>query len=148
MCSSLQSFETSDLILSCPNCSQFFLLCCSCRKRFYKKETPCHHFRLVFTDGACRNNGQVGATAGIGFAYGTNEDSQISLPISDEEDPFPRRSSQRAELLAAVTGLLYVCEGGLHPINKLHGTDASDESLIIATDSEYVVKDITEWLPQ
>lgn len=145
LCPSLQSCETPDLIRSCPDCSQFLLVCCSCRKRFPKITKPCHHFSLLFTDGACRNNGQVGATAGIGFAHGTNEQSWIALPITDEMDSFPKRTSQRAELLAALKGLQYICEV-IIPCS--HGPGASDGAFIIATDSEYVVKGMTEWLPQ
>lgn len=145
LCPSLESCETSDLILTCPDCNRFYLVCCSCRKRYRKTERPCHNYRLVFTDGACRNNGQMGATAGIGIAYGTDEQSQISIPITDEEDDFPRRTSQRTELLAALTGLQYVCE----PVCSLvHGRGDPNRSLIIASDSEYVVKGMTEWLPR
>lgn len=139
LCSYLESHETSDLILSCSHCSHFYLLCCSCRKSY----RPCHRYRLVFTDGACRNNGQTGATAGIGIAYGTDEQSQIVLPISDKLDNFPRRTSQRAELLAALKGLSQVCENDTPLIN-----DSPGGYLIIATDSEYVVNGITQWFPR
>lgn len=54
------------------------------------------------------------------------------------DDNFPRRSSQRAELYAAELGvkLLYATRIGNGP-----------QVWIIATDSEYVVRGITEWLP-
>lgn len=74
------------------------------------KGKPCHHFRLIFTDGACRLNGQVGATAGIGLALGGRTSSQQAIPITTSLDPNQKRTSQRAELLAALAGLRYLVE--------------------------------------
>ncbi|KAL8860579.1 MAG: hypothetical protein Q9178_002932 [Gyalolechia marmorata] len=118
----------------------------------------CHHFRLVFTDGACRNNGQSGATAGIGVAMGETELSQQAIPITAVLDPGQKRTSQRAELLAALSGLRQLID-----VDELNATEetmekerkmrrklaptAGEKSWIIATDSEYVVKGMTEWLP-
>lgn len=146
LCSRVQLFETKDLILSCPDCHQFLLYCCPCSKRQIKP-VPCHHFHLVFTDGACRNTGQVGATAGIGIAYGTDEESQYILPITNEIDLFSRRTSQRAELLAALEGInLFGWDD--HPPPKQDHNSGANRTLIIATDSEYVVKGMTDWLPR
>ncbi|CAO1596944.1 hypothetical protein XANCAGTX0491_000771 [Xanthoria calcicola] len=47
-------------------------------------------------------------TAGIGFACGAEDGWQGSLPVDDEVDPGGRRTSQRAELLAALEGLKYM----------------------------------------
>ena len=65
------------------------------------------------------------------------------MPITDLEDDFALRSNQRAELHAAKLGLEFLAEA--HRIN----TEPEDESnvWVIATDSEYVVKGMTEWLP-
>ena len=35
--------------------------------------TPYHHFRIIFTDGACTNNGRRSAKVGVGAAYGNGE---------------------------------------------------------------------------
>ncbi|KAF2472779.1 ribonuclease H-like protein [Lindgomyces ingoldianus] len=58
----------------------------------------------------------------------------------DIVDNFPLRLNQRAELCAAKPGLEFFAEA----YNK--GSKSEAEAWIIATNSEYVVKGITEWL--
>lgn len=123
--------------------------------RVNNEPRPCHHFRLVFTDGACRLNGQVGATAGIGIAYGEETGSQRATSITSLSDPGQKRTSQRAELLAALAGLRVL--GAAHQLNEKESVkteaksrrsqDSKEKVWVIATDSEYVVKGMTEWLP-
>jgi ribonuclease HI len=100
---------------------------------------------LIFTDGACLGNGQANPTAGCAFVfrpantvghqpvkYGT-----FSLRLENrgpKGDP-QSQTSNRAELRAAIAAIqfrIWVGEGW--------------ERLIIATDSEYVVKGATEWI--
>ncbi|KAL8787636.1 MAG: hypothetical protein Q9195_007682 [Heterodermia aff. obscurata] len=116
----------------------------------------CHHYRLIFTDGACRLNGQADATAGIGIAIGGTEPRHLSLAIDDELDPGQKRTSQRAELLAALTGVGYLItehknsrgDEKKEATKKKHrGSQDKKSTWIIATDSEYVVKGMTEWFP-
>ncbi|CAF9905796.1 hypothetical protein IMSHALPRED_003979 [Imshaugia aleurites] len=156
-CDRLQAFETHELIKTCPECHDFFLYCCHCsmESRVNNEPRPCHHFRLVFTDGACRLNGQVGATAGIGIAYGEETGSQRATSITSLSDPGQKRTSQRAELLAALAGLRVL--GAAHQLNEKESVkteaksrrsqDSKEKVWVIATDSEYVVKGMTEWLP-
>jgi ribonuclease HI len=54
-------------------------------------------------------------------------------------DNFPLRSNQRAELCAARLGVELLAR------TRVKG---KAEAWIIATDSEYVVKGMTEWLPK
>ncbi|CAL8578857.1 hypothetical protein XPA_004628 [Xanthoria parietina] len=154
LCDSLQQIPPDGLIRTCGNCCQFFVLCCSCRHKYgigghEDDVTVCHHFRLIFTDGACRNNGQPGATAGIGVAMGTGW--QYAVPITANMDRGQRRTSSRAELLAALSGLrLMVAADQLQQLKQLETSGPPTEerqSWVIATDSEYVVKGMTEWLP-
>ncbi|CAL8583699.1 hypothetical protein XPA_009319 [Xanthoria parietina] len=167
-CPFLQQKDTHDLIRTCQVCSQFLLYCCPCNKRFGNDGRGpdggfCHHYRVIFTDGACRQQGNEGATAGIGFACGEEDVWQGSLPVDDDVDPGARRTSQRAELLAALEGLKYMimidrvnngdadrerkgkkkCHGGKFKMRNSN----EDTSWIIATDSQYVVQGMTEWLP-
>lgn len=152
-CPRLQTFSTEELIQTCPECQAFCLFCCSCFQRRELLEKPCHHYRLVFTDGACRLNGQQGATAGIGFATGLKEVNQVSIPITEPLDEGQKRTSQRAELLAATAALDYMVEADRlnEPLAKKRNKKATpasaEKSWVIATDSEYVVKGMTEWLP-
>jgi len=135
---------------NCPYCNDFILFCCSCNNRRLslseseRSTICCHHFRIVFTDGACANNGRPEARAGAGVAYGDREECQMSIPITDLMDKFPLRSNQRAELFAAKMGLQFLAEADEMKSTALKG---DSKSWIVATDSEYVVKGITEWLP-
>ena len=156
LCDSLQRVPLDGLIRTCEKCCNFFVLCCSCRQRYgigrpEDDGTVCHHFRLVFTDGACRNNGQPGATAGIGVTMGTHEGWQYAVPVTGNMDCGWRRTSQRAELLAALSGLrLMVAADQLKLLKQLEKSGpptGERQSWVIATDSEYVVKGMTEWLP-
>lgn len=93
------------------------------------------------------DNGGSAAKAGVGVAYGNNDGSQLSLSITDEEDDFPVRSNQRAELYAAKLGLDFIAEADKLNSELIENNDNESKAWIIATDSEYVVKGITEWLP-
>ena len=155
LCQSTIDWPIPKLIRECPECEDFLLYCCACNNqlldlpRSRRPTRPCHHFRIVFTDGACMNNGNSAARAGVGVAYGNNAGSQLSIPITNTEDDFPMRSNQRAELYAAKLGLEFLAEAD--KINSKEPTGkAKDKSKawIIATDSEYVVKGMTEWLPR
>lgn len=65
---------------------------------------------------------------------------QVSVPITETLDPDQKRSSQRAELLAALVAV----QIGYPP----HEDEKEDKRcIIITTDSQYVVKGMTEWFP-
>ena len=153
-CDRLQTYETKELIMTCPNCQCYFLYCCSCSTRIDKDpdRRPCHHFRLIFSDGACHLNGQAGATAGIGISCGEESGFQQATPVTSSLDPGQKRTSQRVELLAALAALRYLAEADQLNEKKAKKKDRrplsrdSDKAWVIATDSEYVVKGMTEWL--
>jgi ribonuclease HI len=109
---------------------------------------PCHHYRIIFTDGACANNGLPTARAGLGVVYGNHEGAQLFMPITDLLDGFSLRSNQRAELLAAMKGLEVLAEAVRYSTTEPLGKRKDEPRVwIIATDSEYVTKGLTEWLP-
>ncbi|THU84755.1 ribonuclease H-like protein [Dendrothele bispora CBS 962.96] len=176
---------------ACKTCDRFYGPCCG----HYEQSDlyPCHHFKLVFTDGACLNNGAAGtqrggvtevgrlgggggsSRAGIGAAAGQMKaEQQRSKPIDDTMDPGMPRTNQRAELLGALEGLdllltlwkemLEEAQKGkkrVHGEGKKHRSksrtayyedddedeDDGSQKWIVATDSEYVVKGITQWYP-
>ncbi|OAL53774.1 ribonuclease H-like protein [Pyrenochaeta sp. DS3sAY3a] len=153
-CPSTADWSVPQLVRECPDCSKYMMHCCACtdnnnhssaRRGLPPPKEPCHHFRVVFIDGACTNNGHPEAKAGMGFAYGADDAQQKAVPITEMVDKSPVRSNQRAELLAAVIGV-QLCTRFLEMRSQDHGGD-EDKVWIIATDSEYVVKGITEWLP-
>lgn len=95
---------------------------------------------LVFTDGACPNNGQLGPRAGWAVVCGPPHDNGTINGASgrlEDRGPFGDVSgatSNRAEL-RAVIGALRLCDW------KAAGFD----SIVIATDSSYVVDGATSW---
>jgi ribonuclease HI len=88
---------------------------------------------LMFIDGACSNNGTPSARAGCGIVYTSIHDSQ-GISHALEVDGVPH-TSNRAELRAAILalGMRVWCGEGFN-------------SVILACDSEYVVKGACEWL--
>ncbi|KAK0195052.1 ribonuclease H-like domain-containing protein [Armillaria mellea] len=129
------NFSLDELITQCAYCGAYFVACCQ-HQSFKGKLFPCHNFRLIFVDGACSNNGRLGATAGIGIFMGS------CIPIDDALDPGTEKTSQRAELLAALQGL-----EKLQPIAREDDSGpVTRPQWIIASDSEYVVLGMTKWL--
>ncbi|THU84753.1 ribonuclease H-like protein [Dendrothele bispora CBS 962.96] len=151
----------------CEDCDRFFGPCCQ------HYERSCHRYKLVFTDGACLNNGKRGtgggaattssslAKAGIGAAAGrVKSEQQRSIPVNNTLDPGMPRTNQRAELLGALEGLDLLSTLWQENLERKHeedegnqsddgSTDSDDDARspiwIVATDSEYVVKGITQW---
>ena len=118
-----------------------------------EKHLTANNYRVCFTDGACLDNGQSDSRAGIGGTLGS-EAHQWAIPIDHSIDPGGKRSSQRAELLAAIEGLRRLSIEGLRRLSE-HGVTPRphpgqggnpDSCWIIATDSEYVCNGITEWV--
>ena len=89
------------------------------------------HEILIFIDGACSNNGTPQARAGHGIKLSARNHICGRL-----EDHGPE-TSNRAELRAAIVAL------GLRVWNG-EGFD----QVVLACDSEYVVKGISEWVPK
>lgn len=162
ICPSLADSHISDVIRECNCCGRFFAQCCEIYKssgsnNFYQssKYGNCCHYNtsLVFTDGACSKNGQNDAKAGLGIVIGANREDCLSITVDNEVDYGATRTSQRAELLAAIEGLKNLEE--LHQSEKkkthrtpvIHREEPNWARYIVVTDSEYVVKGITEWFP-
>jgi ribonuclease HI len=105
--------------------------CTSPGYRFVRSTNPAE--MLMFVDGSALNNGLQNSRAGYGVVYAP---IQWSLPISGrlEQDGHPQ-TSNRAELravLASLTLRFWAAEGF--------------SRIVLACDSEYVVKGISEWI--
>ena len=97
---------------------------------------------LIYTDGSCLNNGQAYPAAGWGFVFRNPEAGRPHLGRvsgrledygpSDEAHP---ETNNRAELRAVIAALQF---------REWFGEGWS--RLVIATDSEYVVRGATEWV--
>ena len=67
-CATLDAMPTADLIWKCRGCDESVLYYCSSHtQNGPPPDATCHHFRLMFTEGACRNSGKGDATAGLEF---------------------------------------------------------------------------------
>ena len=78
---------------------------------------------IVFTDGSCSNNGKVNAKAGIGVYFGQNDPRNISKRV------IGKQTNNTAEL-SAVIEVFTILEDEIK----------SNDTIIIYTDSEYVIK--------
>ncbi|CAO3601183.1 unnamed protein product [Absidia cylindrospora] len=82
--------------------------------------------KVVYTDGASRGNGRVGAKAGYGIWWGDGDARNLSGSLEGE-----RQTNQRAE----ATAILKVLE---QTQNMNHGLE-------IRTNSQYCIKAMTKW---
>jgi ribonuclease HI len=141
LCPTLSTWPTSDLIVECPNCRRFFLMCCDNFDKNFNMDKPCYHYPLVFVDGACSSNGKRSAASGPGVALGTIQSTMWSIPVDEDVDAHNPRTNQRAELFAAIEGVKQIWRSHIED-----GGSANDnDCLVIVTDSEYVYKGVTLW---
>ncbi|KAI4232385.1 MAG: hypothetical protein LQ352_008339 [Teloschistes flavicans] len=91
---------------------------------------------IVYTDGCCLSNGQSlqrPARGGYGVHFPQlSRDWDLSSPLPTSE----KHTNQRAELLAVIRALQLIRTRGI-----------SCRRILVSTDSEYVVKGLTEWIP-
>ncbi|KAF8215088.1 ribonuclease H-like domain-containing protein [Mycena galopus ATCC 62051] len=125
--------------------------------RFYARcchndppDSVCHDHPLVFVDGSCPQNGKLDARAGIGCAIGKSEEDQVSIAVTDAMDSRLPRTSQRAELLAALYGLDMLIDTAVNDHSASRAPECAHlaREYVVVADSEYVVKGITEWVPE
>ncbi|KAF3055080.1 Ribonuclease H1 [Daldinia childiae] len=94
---------------------------------------------LIFTDGACLNNGQPNPKAGWAVVYGPGFTGKplIASGRLEQKGPFGDegiQSSNRAELRAVIAAL-----------RLRYWPGEGFTTMVIATDSEYVVEGSTKW---
>lgn len=82
----------------------------------------------IFTDGSCKGNGSVKATAGIGIYFGDKH----PMNVSEALEATSIHTNNSAELTAILRAI------------KLAGTNKS----IIYSDSEYSINSVTDWYKQ
>lgn len=83
---------------------------------------------IVYTDGACINNGKSNAKAGYGVFFGDMDSRNRSIPITTG-----KITNQVAELMAIIEAIEII-------IN-----DNNNLSIIIKTDSRYCIDCVTKW---
>ncbi|XP_060535979.1 ribonuclease H1 isoform X2 [Cylas formicarius] len=98
-----------------------------------KKQRNDHNFEfeddyvIVYTDGACENNGKANAKAGIGVWFGDGNPLNISKPV------FGRATNNTAEIQAPTEALKLLRELGYKKAKVL-------------TDSQFTINCITKWI--
>jgi ribonuclease HI len=95
---------------------------------------------VIAIDGACSNNGNDRARSAIGVFHGYDSEWNSSYTL----DGLDRHTSQIAQLAAcsrALSDALVIQEGLKMPGDRL-------DAVVIKSDSEYVVRGVTEWLPK
>ena len=146
----------TELIKTCGFCGHFFVRCASCSlsnlTSFQGGPLVCHRYRVIYTDGSCLDNGTANAAAGVGIAFGTKTKARSWMLVG--EDPTGQRdnhTNQRAELLAAIHGIQsidnWTSTNRPRPDRKSH-EEKRIMMWVVTTDSEYVVKGMTKWLPK
>ena len=89
---------------------------------------------IIYTDGACSNNGSLKARAGLGAHF--SHRNKIKINDISEKLLCDKPTNNKAEL-TAILRALELCSK-----NKIY------EQIIIYTDSDYSIKCITIWYPQ
>jgi len=87
-------------------------------------------FDVVYTDGACTNNGYHKAQGGIGVYWGPNDQRNVSDPL-----PPGRQTNNRAEILACARAIEQAIASGI-------------KRLEIRTDSQFTISCMTMYLPK
>ncbi|ESO92455.1 hypothetical protein LOTGIDRAFT_120973 [Lottia gigantea] len=82
---------------------------------------------IVYTDGACFNNGQKGATAGVGVYWGPHHKDNVSRSLDG------RQTNNRAEIHAAIIAIEQAKSKNI-------------DKLVLYTDSEFLINSITKWI--
>ncbi|KAI0517464.1 ribonuclease H-like protein [Xylaria bambusicola] len=96
---------------------------------------------LIFTDGACLNNGKANPRAGWALVHGpgfTGQPAQVASGRLENKGPYGDagiQSNNRAELRAVIAAL-----------RLRHWTVEGFNNIVIATDSEYVAIGATQWV--
>ncbi|KAG1904567.1 ribonuclease H-like domain-containing protein [Suillus fuscotomentosus] len=97
-----------------------------------KEEEP--GYDVVYSDGACKGNGQVGSVAGVGVWWGWNDPRNIAERCPGDQ------TNNRAELIASHIQHAIV--------RTLETAPFSQRPIMIKTDSMYSIQCFGSWLPK
>lgn len=95
---------------------------------------------VVAVDGACSNNGQEGARSAYGVFWGIDNVMNRAAPVQGEK----HHTNQVAELWACMRALLDAAQVK----SLIEHEGGTLNAIVIKTDSEYLVRGVTEWLPK
>ncbi|KAF7263994.1 hypothetical protein GWI33_000782 [Rhynchophorus ferrugineus] len=93
-----------------------------------KSEVPNENgYVVVYTDGACENNGKANAKAGIGVWFGDGHSLNVSEPVKG------RPTNNTAEIQASIAALRIIKDLGYRKVK-------------LFTDSQFTISCITKWI--
>ncbi|PWY65504.1 ribonuclease H-like protein [Aspergillus eucalypticola CBS 122712] len=124
------------VFLACPGSET---KCPHCNRHIYHLDCI-----VIAIDGACHNNGKNGARASTGLYYGRDHPMNDSVTLS----PGLKQTSQVAELAACQRALLaaHVMQKYWDKLTEMAGDgETTLHTVVIKSDSEYLVRGITEW---
>ncbi|KAK9685395.1 RNase H [Popillia japonica] len=84
-------------------------------------------FVVVYTDGACENNGFKGAKAGVGVWFGDDHPFNVSAPVDG------KATNNVGEIQACIHAVKIALDNDI-------------KKLCIKTDSDFVIKSMTMWI--
>ncbi|KAJ5263839.1 hypothetical protein N7478_011444 [Penicillium angulare] len=137
-----QQFSQEEI--ECPNGDLVYLACPGSKERCRGCGIIADSFHadclIIAIDGACSNNGKDEARSSIGVFHGYDNDLNLSRTL----DGFDRHTNQIAELEACLAALIAAIR------IQTEWSQAGDllDAIVIKSDSEYVVRGLTEWLPK
>ncbi|KAJ0414400.1 ribonuclease H-like domain-containing protein [Aspergillus carlsbadensis] len=136
-----QRFKPEDI--ESPGDGYVYLACPGSRRKCLRHGIHVGHHDcfIIAIDGACSNNGNPNARGSIGVYCGDGNIHNVSkrLLVDDE-----RHTNQIAGLEACSEGLI----AGMGILNELIADGGKPSILVIKSDSAYVVRGLTEWLPK
>ncbi len=92
---------------------------------------------VVFTDGACLNNGKKNPTGAIGIFFSDSDIDNLGQVIADESIKI---TNQTMELLAVIKAMQIIDR-------KIMDKMINPDIIYIYTDSTYIINSITKWYP-
>ncbi|KAG2367656.1 ribonuclease H-like domain-containing protein [Suillus spraguei] len=96
-------------------------------------------YDVVYSDGACKGNGQFGSVAGVGVWWAMTHDTHQYFRNIAERCPGDQ-TNNRAELIASCTPYAIV--------RALETAPFSQRPLMIKTDSKYSIQCFESWFPK
>ena len=92
---------------------------------------------IVFTDGACLNNGKKNPTGAIGIFFSNTDADNLGQSIADDSIKI---TNQTMELLAVIKAMQIIDR-------KITDNIINPDIIYIYTDSTYIINSITKWYP-
>ncbi|GAQ44009.1 hypothetical protein AtubIFM54640_001367 [Aspergillus tubingensis] len=140
-----EHFSLSDIEV--PSGDMVFLACPGSERKCPHCGYHAHHSGsiVIAIDGACRNNGKSGARASIGVYHGPDHGWNGSARLSMEL----RQTNHVAELAAcerALTDAWTIQKEWDDIGEEIEGDKGRLYRVVIKSDSEYVVRGMTEWI--